>query len=302
MRTLVTSLLFTGVLLGGLLVGAPAHAGKVAGVDGQTVEVAAPKRVVAINSSLVEILFGLGQGSTVVGTDVGGNFPPEQEKIAKVGHPYHPSVEGVIGLAPDVVLASQENLDAATATQLRGAHLPVLVLENSSKDGIPGLKRRIDAVARLFDIPEAGQKMTREIDERLAALQRRIAATKTKPRILFVYAHGPGEAFVYGRDTGVHVLIELVGGQNAADFTTGTQVLTAEGMVQAAPDAILMLQRGLEAVGGTAGALKLPGVALTPAGRNQKVIAVDDTVRWVGPRFPQFADTLFTALHANARP
>jgi iron complex transport system substrate-binding protein len=157
-------------------------------------------------------------------------------------------------------------------------------------------------VARLFDIPEAGQKMTREIDQRLAELNKRIAATKTKPRILFIYAHGPGEAFVYGRDTGVHVLIELVGGQNAADFTSGTKTLTAEGMVLAAPDAIIMLHRSLEAVGGVAGALKLPGVALTPAGKNSKIIAVDDTVRWVGPRFPLFADSLFTALHANARP
>ncbi|MET0403929.1 MAG: ABC transporter substrate-binding protein [Cystobacter sp.] len=298
MRVLTLGLLLTG----GLLASSPVRAAALKGADGQTVEVAPPQRVVAINSSLVEIIFGLGKGSTVVGTDVGGNFPPEQAKIAKVGHPYHPSVEGVIGLAPDVVLASQENLDAATATQLRGARLPVLVLENSSKDGIPGLKRRIDAVARLYGIPEAGQKMNRDIDERLAKLQQRIAATKTKPRILFVYAHGPGEAFVYGRDTGVHVLIELVGGQNAADFTTGTKALTAEGMVQAAPDAIIMLNRGLEAVGGVAGAVKLPGVTLTPAGQNQKIIAVDDTVRWVGPRFPQFADTLFTALHANARP
>jgi iron complex transport system substrate-binding protein len=298
MRALAISMLFTGTLL----VSPPTHAGPVRGVDGQTVEMAPPRRVVAINSSLVEILFGLGKGSSVVGTDVGGNFPAEQVKIAKVGHPYHPSVEGIISLQPDVVLASEENLEPATAAQLRGARIPVLVLENSSKNGVEGLKRRIDAVARLFDIPAAGQKMTREIDQRLAALNQRIAATKTKPRILFIYAHGPGEAFVYGRDTGVHVLIELVGGQNAADFTTGTKALTAEGMVMAAPDAIIMLNRSLEAVGGVAGALKLPGVALTPAGKHQRIIAVDDTVRWVGPRFPQFADTLFTALHANPRP
>ncbi|WNG29940.1 ABC transporter substrate-binding protein [Cystobacter fuscus] len=298
MRALAISMLFTGTLL----VSPVASAAPVKGADGQTVEIAPPKRVAAINSSLVEILFALGKGGTVVGTDVGGNFPPEQAKIAKVGHPYHPSVEGIISLSPDVVLASQENLDAATAAQLRGARIPVLVLENSSKEGIAGLKRRIDAVARLFDIPEAGQKMTREIDQRLSELNKRIAATKTKPRILFIYAHGPGEAFVYGRDTGVHVLIELVGGQNAADFTTGTKALTAEGMVMAAPDAIIMLNRSLEAVGGVAGALKMPGVALTPAGKNSKIIAVDDTVRWVGPRFPLFADALFTALHANARP
>src|SRR6218665_2198092 len=263
-------------LMSAVLMSSPVRAESLKGIDGQTVAVAVPKRVVAVNSALVEILFALGKGDTVVGTDVAGTYPPALEKIAKVGHPYHPSVEGIISLTPDVVVASEE--------------------------GVEGLKRRISLLARLYQIPEVGQRMIQDIDTRLGALQKKIAAVKTKPRILFLYAHGPGEAFVYGRDTGVHVLIELAGGQNAADFTTGTKVLTAEGMVQASPDAIILLHRGLKAVGGPEGVLKMPGVALTPAGQQRKIFAVDDTIRWVGPRFPQFADTLFNDLHATPRP
>ena len=276
-----------------------AQAEPLKGIDGQTVDIPAPTRVVAVNSSLVEILFGLGKGGTLVGTDVGGTFPPEQAKVAKVGHPYHPSVEGIISLKPQLVLATEENLPPATAAQLRSAGVPVLILEHSSKDGLDGLERRIDIIARLFNVQEAGKRMIEGLDKQRADLDKKIAALKKKPRILFLYAHGPGEAFVYGKDTGAHVLIELAGGQNAADFTSGTKALTAEGMLLAFPDAIIMLNRGLEAVGGAEGALKLPGVALTPAGKNQKIIAVDDTIRWVGPRFPQFADTIFTAIHAK---
>lgn len=288
------------LLLVGAVIASPlAQAEPIKGVDGHAVDIAAPKRVVAVNSSLVEILFGLGKGDTLVGTDVGGTWPPEQAKIAKVGHPYHPSIEGIISLKPDLVLATEENLTPATAGQLRSAGLPVLILENSSKDGLGGLKRRIEQVARLFQVPEAGKRMIQELDKQRAELEKKIAALKKKPRILFLYAHGPGEAFVYGKETGVHVLIELAGGQNAADFTSGTKALTAEGMVLASPDAILMLNRGLEAVGGVEGALKLPGVALTPAGRNKKILAVDNSIRWVGPRFPQFADTIFTAIHGK---
>ncbi|QRN94326.1 ABC transporter substrate-binding protein [Archangium violaceum] len=290
---------FSLLLMSSVLASSLVHAEQFKGVDGQTVELGPPKRVVAVNSSLVEILFGLGKGDTIVGTDVGGTYPPEQEKIAKVGHPYHPSVEGIVSLKPDLVLATEENLTPATAAQLRSARIPVLILENSAKDGIDGLKRRIDVVARLFNVQEAGKRMTQELDKQCAELGKKSSAVKKKPRILFLYAHGPGEAFVYGKDTGVHVLIELAGGQNAADFTTGTKVLTAEGMVLASPDAIIMLNRGLEAVGGIDGALKLPGVALTPAGRNKKILAVDNSIRWVGPRFPQFADAIFTAIHAK---
>ena len=289
-------------LLGAVWVSLAAGAEPLKGVDGKTVDVAVPKRVVVLNASLVESVFALGQGATVVGTDIAVNHPPELAKVAKVGHPYHPSVEGIISLAPDVVLACEENLPAATAEQLRSAGLPVLVLENSARDGIAGLRRRIGVLARLFQKPEAGERLLQDLDTRLASLREKVAAHKGKPRVLFLYAHGPGEAFVYGRDTGVHTLIELVGGQNAADFTTGSKPLTAEGVVQAAPDVLLLLGRGLEAVGGRDGVLALPGVALTPAGQNRKIFAVDDTVRWVGPRFAQFADTLFKELHAPARP
>ncbi|MCY1083245.1 heme/hemin ABC transporter substrate-binding protein [Archangium lansingense] len=295
MRHSIFSLLFVSAVIASPL----AQAESFKGVDGQTVDIAPPKRVVAVNSSLVEILFGLGKGETIVGTDVGGTWPPEQAKISKVGHPYHPSIEGIISLKPELVLATEENLTPATAGQLRSAGIPVLVLESSFKDGLDGLKRRIDIIARLLNVQEAGKRMIQELDKQRADLDKKIAALGKKPRILFLYAHGPGEAFVYGKDTGVHVLIALAGGQNAADFTSGTKALTAEGMVLASPDAILMMNRGLEAVGGVEGALKLPGVALTPAGKNKKILAVDDTIRWVGPRFPQFADTIFKALHAK---
>ncbi|OJT23521.1 hemin ABC transporter substrate-binding protein [Archangium sp. Cb G35] len=287
------------LLMSAVIASPLAQAALIKGVDGQSVDIAPPKRVVAVNSSLVEILFGLGKGETIVGTDIGGTWPPEQAKITKVGHPYHPSLEGIISLKPELVLATEENLTPATAGQLRSAGIPVLVLENSSKDGIDGLKRRIGIVARLLNVQDAGKRMIQELDKQRSELDKKIAALGKKPRILFLYAHGPGEAFVYGKDTGVHVLIELAGGQNAADFTSGTKTLTAEGLVLASPDAILMMNRGLEAVGGVDGALKLPGVALTPAGKNRKIITVDDTIRWVGPRFPQFADTIFKAIHAK---
>ncbi|ADO71376.1 heme/hemin ABC transporter substrate-binding protein [Stigmatella aurantiaca] len=286
------------LLMGSAAVSSVAQAGPVKGIDGRTVDVPTPKRVVVLNSSLVEIVFGLGQGQTVVGTDVTATYPPETANIAKVGHPYQPSVEGIISLSPDLVIGAEENLTSTSAEQLRGAKLPVLILENSSKEGISGLLRRIEVLARVFNAEEAGQRMKQDITRQVAELEKKIALAKKKPRVLFLYAHSPGEAFVYGKETGTHALIELAGGQNAADFTTGTKALTAEGMVQASPDAIIMLHRGLEAVSGVHGALNLPGVAVTPAGKNKKILAVDNSVRWIGPRFPAFAEKLFSEIHA----
>ncbi|MDX9730598.1 MAG: ABC transporter substrate-binding protein, partial [Bdellovibrionales bacterium] len=231
--------------------------------------------------------------------DVGTKFPPETEKIPKVGHPYRPSIEGMISLQPELVIASEENLPEATVQQLRSAKIPVLIIENSGKR-IEDLEKRIQTIATATGVPDEGSKLTTEMKKKFEETKNKADALRKKhglKRVFFLYAHGPGKAFIYGTETGSHVLIELVGAKNAADFTSGVKPLTAEAMVQAAPDAIIMLERGLTSVEGLEGALKLPGVALTPAGKNRLIIQVDDSIRWISPRFPDFASKLLAELY-----
>ena len=54
--------------------------------------------------------------------------------------------------------------------------------------------------------------------------------------------------------------------------------LTAEALIEADPDIVLVMTEGLASVGGVDGLVKLPGVAQTDAGMQGRVIAVDDRV------------------------
>src|SRR5690625_4558203 len=101
-----------------------AFAAPVAGVDGVTVDVDDPENVVALNASVLEIIFELGLGERVVGTDDSGLYP--ENDLPKVGHPYNYGVEGVISLSPDLVISAEENMKPETAAQLRDAGIPVL--------------------------------------------------------------------------------------------------------------------------------------------------------------------------------
>ncbi|MBB6097478.1 iron complex transport system substrate-binding protein [Deinobacterium chartae] len=284
-----------------LLIASGAQAAKVTGIDGVSVDVKNPKRIVALNASTVEILFKLGKGNLLVGTDSSATYPAAAARFATLGHPYRVPVEGTISLKPDLVIGTEESFPESTAQQLRGAGLNVLKLENSGEGGIPALKRRITAIAAALNAQASGQKLIREIDAQLATLKAQVQKANTKPRVLFLYAHGPGDASIYGRQTGSETLMELVGAVNAVDFTDGMKPLTAEAMVQANPDAIIMLERGFEAVKGLEGVLKMPGVALTNAGKNKRIYVVDNSIRWVGPRFPEFASKLFKDMQAPAR-
>lgn len=278
-----------------------AYAKSFQSVDGKKVEIKSTSRIVALNSTTFEIINALGEIKNVVGIDNGSMFLEAAKGIEAVGHPYRPSVEGIISLKPSVVIATQDSLPTESVAQLRTAKVPVLILSNSYLDGYDGLKKRIQILGDVLNKKKEATLLVQNLETQINELKQKVEKLSETKKVFFLYAHSPSDASIYGKETGSHFLIELVGAKNAADFATGVKPLTAEAMVQASPDAIIMLQRGFDAVGGVKGALKMPGVALTPAGKNKKIIIVDNTVRWVGPRFPEFANKLFSEINTGVK-
>ncbi|MEY7977428.1 ABC transporter substrate-binding protein, partial [Streptomyces pilosus] len=80
------------------------------------------------------------------------------------------------------------------------------------------------------------------------------------------------------------------------DFTA----ITSEALVQAAPDAVLVMAKGLESVGGVDGLVKIPGVAQTPAGADRRIVSVEDGVLLnYGPRTDQVLASVVEQLYGG---
>ncbi|AHF93810.1 hemin ABC transporter substrate-binding protein [Opitutaceae bacterium TAV5] len=296
-RTILTALLLPALSLPVFGLSLKSH-------DDVTVTIDNPRRIVSLNTSNYEILQDLGEASRIVGTDVAthGIIPDAAEKgIANFGHPYRPNIEAIIAAKPDLVLGTADVLLDPAPAQLRSAGLSVLVLEPSAQDGIEGLKRRVAVVASIFDKQAEGRAIVEKIDARMAAIEAANAKVAKKKNVFFLYTHGPGKAFIYGRNTGSHWLIELAGARNAADFTTGTKPLTAEALVQASPDALILLERGVAAMGNMDAVFAISGVNLTPAGKNRAAFTVDNNIRWIGTRFPDHIEKLHRQLYPESK-
>ncbi|HET9067515.1 MAG TPA: ABC transporter substrate-binding protein, partial [Amaricoccus sp.] len=69
---------------------------------------AAGRRVLVLGGDLAEIAFAIGAGGEVVATDDTAIWPPEAEALPKIGYLRRLSAEGVLSLAPDLVLASPD--------------------------------------------------------------------------------------------------------------------------------------------------------------------------------------------------
>ena len=68
----------------------------------------APKRIVAMLPSHTETLFAIGAGAQLIAVDKFSNFPrDETDRLPKVGSAYAPSIEAILALKPDLVLADE---------------------------------------------------------------------------------------------------------------------------------------------------------------------------------------------------
>lgn len=243
------------------------------------------RRVVVAGGALTEIAFALGVGDRVVGVDRTSIFPEAARALPSVGMFGELAAEGILALSPTVILATPEAGPAAVLEQLIAAGVDVVRVPEPN--GPAEAAARVRALGDLLRVGAHGEELALALERGVEAATRRATAFHRPPRTLFVYARGTRTLLVSGLGTPAARMIALAGGENAVVGFDGFKPLTAEAVVAAAPDWILIPRRGLASVGDVDGLLALPGVAHTPAGVHRRVIAVDDlALLGFGPRAP----------------
>jgi iron complex transport system substrate-binding protein len=263
-----------------------ALAGTATDTRGTVVTVSAPARIVSLGGGVTEIVYALGSGGAVVGADTTSQYPAEVAPMATLGYHRNIGAEGVLSLSPDLVIATTDAGPPSTLSQLEAAGVPLVVLDASP--GIDGLTSRINTLAALLDAPEAGAEL-------LAGLTASLSAVKVDdpPRVMFIYARGGGTLNVSGTGTSAAEMISLAGAINAVDAYEGYKPLTAEGALLAAPDVLLLTEGGLESLGGREGLLSQPGVSMTPAAQEGRIVTMEDLyLLGFGPRTGEAAREL----------
>ncbi|MFD0267363.1 hemin ABC transporter substrate-binding protein [Streptomyces sp. NPDC127106] len=284
---------------------APALPVTVPSADGGQVTVTSADRVVPLTGSLNEIVHTLGLGPQVVARDITATFE-QAAQLPVVTRGHEVSAESVLSLRPTLVLAETTTGPAEAVRQIRDAGIPLLVVAPAkSLDDVP---RRIDAVAAALGVKDAGTRLNQRTAERIAAARAAVparAAPGKRPRVAFLYLRGTASVYLMGgSDSGASSLLEAAGAVDTGkesglgkDFTP----ITSEALAAAAPDALLVMSKGLESVGGPDGLVKIPGVAQTPAGMDRRVISIDDGVLLnYGPRTDQVLTSLVAQLYGKA--
>lgn len=239
-------------------------------------------KIVSLNGSVSEVLAGFGLEKNIVGTDITSTYPESLKAKPKVGHNKNINAEGVMALQPDLIVGIKSQVSPALEAQFKAAGVKLLLVDQEFS--IDGTKKLIHTLADSLHFAAKGDSIIKVLDSDLATVKPVTDETK-KPKVLFIYARGTGTLMVGGKGTQVEKAILLAGGRNAVTEFDDYKPLTAEALVNANPDVILLFDSGLESLDGVEGLLKIQGVKETNAGKNRKFVTMNgELLSSFGPR------------------
>jgi iron complex transport system substrate-binding protein len=255
------------------------------------------ERIVSIGGAVTEILYRLGHGADIVGVDTTSQYPVEALKTKKsVGYLRALGAEGILSLMPTLVIASDGAgpPDVLKILEQSGTRLITIPEEHSAE----GVLRRIERVAEVVGEKERGGDLCRSIRaefSQLADMRGRL----TKPvRALFVLSLQNGRPLVGGSGTTADAIIDLAGARNAVASFNGWKPLSDEGIIAAAPDVVIMMNRGTGEAPGDPFAL--PAFLQSPAAKERRAVVMDGLyLLGFGPRTASAARDLMKALYPD---
>jgi len=260
-------------------------------------QAAASDRVLSIGGSVTEIVYALGEEDRLIARDTTSQFPPEVEALPDVGYMRALSPEGVLSVEPSLVIAEEGAGPPEAISVLEAASIPFVTIPDGYDP--EAISAKIIAVANALGVPEKGVTLSEEVASQLQTARQAVDGVESK-RVLFILSMQGGRILASGTDTAADGIIRLAGAENAVTAFEGYKQLTDEAAISARPDVILMMDRGGDHGVGNADLFAHPGLATTPAARNDAVIRVDGLLLLgFGPRTPDAVRQLGEALDAS---
>lgn len=197
----------------------------------------AQQRIVSTAPSFTETLFALGAGQRVVAVSTYCHYPPEADKLPRIGTYLTPNIEAIARLRPDLVLVHAEQ--AQQNAQMQRLGLKILALRNTT---LADTMQSIHLTGEAIGATAQAKTLEQQIKARFAAIEK---ASQGKPRrtLLFIVGRTPGRLegmIAVGKGSYLNELIRIAGGRNVLDDSpVAYPHLSMEGILRLNPDVIV---------------------------------------------------------------
>ncbi|ULB12430.1 ABC transporter substrate-binding protein (plasmid) [Cereibacter azotoformans] len=255
---------------------------------------AEPQRVLSIGGAVTEIVYALGQQDRLVGRDTTSNWPPEAKALPDVGYMRALSPEGVLSLAPDLILAESGAGPAEAMEAITAASVPVVTVPDVLSP--EGVADKIRTVAVALGQRDRGETLAGTVLAEIEAVAARTSAEPQKRRAVFLLSTTGGRLMAAGEGSSAEVMLQLAGAENALSGFQGYKQVSDEAMIAAAPDVVVMMER--DQTPSAADIFALPALAASPAASGRQLVTLDGLfLLGFGPRTGEAVRALHDALY-----
>lgn len=202
-----------------------------------TFSVTAAERIVVAGGSLTELIYAMGAGKRVVGVDETTSYPPETARLPHIGYWKQLSSEGILSLRPDSVITAGCGT-ANCARPTAGAKVNVVTLPRVPAT-LEQMYANIRQLAKTLQVPEQGEALVTQINQRPERVQQNVAAKKAPVKAMFILSAGGSAPQVAGKGSVADAILSLAGAENVATHQQ-YKSYSAESLIAANPEVIVV--------------------------------------------------------------
>lgn len=253
-----------------------------------------PHRVIALAPSITETLYSIGAGDVLVGVTDFTDWPAAAQKLPSVGGLVNPSIETIVSLRPDLVIATREVNHQDTIDALTHLGIPVFEVD---PQGLAGILESINQIGRALNRSRDADRVVHELRSRLDVTLARVRGL-TRPRVLLVL--WPDPVMTIGRHAFITDVITAAGGQSVTeDLPQEWPQISIEEVLRRNPEWLLLPANGHQPIS-LADLKRRPGWDRVDAVRRARVIYYDERLDHSSPRAFDALEDLAEHLHADA--
>ena len=201
-----------------------------------------PERIVSLAPSITEIVFALDRGYRLKGVTTFSDFPPEADKLPKVGSYVQLDLEKIVALKPDLCIAIKDGNPIAVARRLESLK-PVYAVNPRNLETV---MQTVQELGGLLNAEEKADRLVQSMKRRIQNVKSLAAKTAYRPRVFFQIGVSP--IVSVGTHTFSHELIALAGGKNVAQGPIAYPRYSIEQVLTLSPEVIIITSMARAAV------------------------------------------------------
>jgi iron complex transport system substrate-binding protein len=196
-------------------------------------------RIVSLAPSVTEVVYELGLGDRLVGVTRFCRYPPQAQRVEKIGGLFDLNVEQIVTLKPTHVLALQESIDALAPL----ARFGIAIVQVDHRT-VAGIRESFATIGEACDAQTRATAVLQDLEQREHDLQKKLEGAPSLKTLVVVGRTHEGSrlsgVYVSGNDGFYSDVLSLVGSTNVnQQRTIALPTLSPEGLLSLGAEAII---------------------------------------------------------------